>query len=746
MNKKKLSVVMAGAMLASSVAPVLAAETSELDTTQLGSLVETVEKKLTEERFDKNATANTGVNIKTATNNGLDDASTNIAGRSIYFVRIVKADGSLALDDMKAIYAATLKGEDLRGELQDAFQKLTADDVVEIWEVGSTKDDDGKIVSNVTATTIDKYSVADFNNTTKDAIYTELSKSSTNKLLKNDSKDSIVVGKNNITIHFATNVVLDNENFKKEYKVTDDGSKNYTLTLEVGNNKLDFGKYLATSKIAIDQNTNKSAVLASSTGLSDVHGFPQVAEDTKPNDIVGKLLESITIIGATGTNYKTEDIYDGLMLTTEGHDLLSLVKAADKKSGYRVAMNSLTGDEILKDTANVTLEKNKAGKYGFVISITDKKGNTTTYTISGEKAQTSRVATWFSQRLAKVDILAGDNRYETAVSVAREQLKMAPGLLGVTNTDTTIPSNIVLVNGKSLVDGLAAAPLAASLNAYDNASSKVAAPILLTEADGLPKATKSFLKELLADKKIGDVDTTIHLVGGTTVLSRELEKELRSYGFEIERYNGANREETSLEVAEKINNSKDAFVVGANGEADAMSIAAVAADKANSTTGTDVTPIIVAKKGGISYQALDELEGKDVTVVGGEASVSKEDYEAIEEATGKNGSVERVAGDNRQQTNAKILEKYYKVGKVQSVIVSKDGRGNNEELVDALTVANLAVQKKAPIVLAKSSLSAEQLNMVNLYGKSSDSLYQVGHGVDRDNVIKVLADRLGLTD
>ena len=39
MNKKKLSVVMAGAMLASSVSPVLAATESELDTSRLGSLV-----------------------------------------------------------------------------------------------------------------------------------------------------------------------------------------------------------------------------------------------------------------------------------------------------------------------------------------------------------------------------------------------------------------------------------------------------------------------------------------------------------------------------------------------------------------------------------------------------------------------------------------------------------------------------------------------------------------------------------
>ena len=734
MNKKKLSVVMAGAMLASSVSPVLAAETSELDSSQLGSLVEKVEAKLTSERFDADTTK-----VNVATDGAISDSSTEVGEHSLYFVKIKKADGSNTATIEENIYKATAKtATNLRSTLQDVFQKLSTGDVVEIWEVGSTKDDDGKIVSSVTAKSVPQYTTADFTEATKEAIVKALTVDSgsgaTNTNLINAS--DVVVGTNNISIKFKSDVKLTNENLAKEYKVTNDGT-NYTLTLEVGDNKLDFTKYLGKADALSASGT--AIGNTATTGAAVVFGFPQVTATPAPNDIDGKLVESITITG-TENSYKTEDLYDGLMLTTAGHDLLSLVKVADKKSGYTVAMNSLNGDKIVKGTNKVTLEKNKAGNYGFVISITDKKGNTTKYTVSGAKAQTERVAAWFSQRLAKVDILAGDNRYETAASVAREQLKMSKDLIG----DNAYVSNIVLVNGKSLVDGLAAAPLAASLKADGNKD--VAAPILLTEADELPKATKTFLKEILGDKKIGDVDTKIHLVGGTSVLSRELEKELRSYGFEIERYNGANREETSLEVAEKINNSKDAFVVGANGEADAMSIAAVAADKANSTTGTDVTPIIVAKKGGISYQALDELEGKDVTVVGGEASVSKEDYEAIEEATGKNGSVERVAGDNRQQTNAKILEKYYKAGTVDSVIVSKDGRGNNEELVDALTVANLAVQKKAPIVLAKSSLSAEQLNMVNLYGKSSDSLYQVGHGVDRDNVIKVLADRLGLTD
>ena len=119
-------------------------------------------------------------------------------------------------------------------------------------------------------------------------------------------------------------------------------------------------------------------------------------------------------------------------------------------------------------------------------------------------------------------------------------------------------------------------------------------------------------------------------MGGESVVSKSLERELKSLGFSVERYGGDNREETSLEVAEAINNqsNKGIFVVGAEGEADAMSIAGVALTKSTATK-NEVTPIVVAKKGGISEDALYELKGLDVTVIGGENAVSKDDETAL---------------------------------------------------------------------------------------------------------------------
>ena len=93
-----------------------------------------------------------------------------------------------------------------------------------------------------------------------------------------------------------------------------------------------------------------------------------------------------------------------------------------------------------------------------------------------------------------------------------------------------------------------------------------------------------------------------------------------------------------------------------------MSIAPVAA-------GAE-TPIIVAKNGGLSEDAIDELKGFNVTVIGGENAVSAADFKALK---AKANSIIRIAGANRQATNAAIINKYYTISNTSNVIVAKDG-------------------------------------------------------------------------
>ena len=158
-------------------------------------------------------------------------------------------------------------------------------------------------------------------------------------------------------------------------------------------------------------------------------------------------------------------------------------------------------------------------------------------------------------------------------------------------------------------------------------------------------------------------------------------------------------------------------------------------------------PVIVSKKGGLTYEGLKELKDKAVTVIGGENAVSAAEFEAIKEEA---SAVRRIAGANRQATNAAIIKEFYHNGSTinginnqESVIVAKDGRAKKTDLVDALTAANLAAQTNAPVVLATDKLSAEQLDALQLRGQKSDSLYQVGIGVER-SVVETIASKLGL--
>ena len=655
MNKKRLSVVMAGAMLASAVAPVMAAEVqkSEVSANELGLLIKKVRETLESKKFANDTVAD-------------QKANKEEAGLSVYYVKVNGVEyRDAALDSQE--------------KLQTIFGNLKTGATVEIWSKGFVEKE-GKYYANTEV-------VPTYANV-KELSNLSVTVSNVVKEAKFDDKTDKFV------ITFEENVGLK------------------PVELKVGSEKLDFDKFKNVTTGKIDEIANATA--------ENFGGF--VTVNPELDSVADEKVEEITITTG-GNDLAVEDLYDGLMLTTAGHDFLSEMKYYDK------ADNNADKDVTVGD---VSLIKG-TNKYRFTVEFNAVESlPAKEVTITGtDKANTERLAKWLEDRLAKVDILAGDNRYATAVKIAEEYADLDE-VYGKNDKE----GNIVLVNGNALVDGLAAAPLAESLNA--NESSKT--PILLTESDKLPRETKDYLFRVLKNIEIGNLkNVKITIVGGNSVVSKGLERELSSLGFEVERLGGDNREETSLEVADAIyaNNSASkgkAFLVGAHGEADAMSIAPVAAE--------NETPIIVGANNGVSEDAINELKGANVTVIGGENAVSKSDFESLKS---KANTVLRVAGKNRKDTNAAIINKYYEIDNTKNVIVSKDGQNNKTELVDALAAANMASEKKAPIVLATDKLSDTQINALELKAKDAKALYQVGHGVARD-VVKTIAQRLGLTN
>ena len=647
MNKKRLSVVMAGAMLASSVAPVLAAEVKsyEVSSNDLGLLTAKLREVMESKKFHTT------------------DKNKALAGKSIYKLTKGLNPVDVTLENVKT---------------------LNVGDTITLWDQGHRVDDKG----NYFSTTAEK-------------------------------TESVAKWSETDLINAANKIVADmkNDSDKRTYKVIKDAkfdsTKNildvelYTgkvLTFKVGDDRVNFIAPIDKDGYELE-NKDANAQL--------VVGFKKLVDEKGPGkDIDATKIAEIKIVEG-GNAYKVEDLYDGLMLTTKGHELLSIMKEA----GDKVWMYDDNTSSYVPSTGELKADH---GVYRFHIETIDAFNKKSVYKVTGtDENAAETLAKWLVNKDPKVDLLAGDNRYETAVTIAKD----------VANIKSVINNKeIVLVNGDSLVDGLAAAPLAANYGVHT--------PILLTESNKLPAATKEYLKELISQVPVGKLnEVNIKIVGGTSVVSKAVEKELKGYGFDVDRFGGANREETSLLVAEEIGEGKDTFVVGAEGEADAMSIAAYAASQRQ--------PIVVAKKGGISEEALETLEDVKVTVIGGESVVSASEYKEIK-AVAK--AVTRVSGSNRQATNAEIIARYYTnnfAGAAKNVVVAKDGQKNKSELIDALAATTLASKNNAPIVLATNKLSNAQINALELNASSANAVYQVGHGVARD-IVKTIATRLGV--
>lgn len=242
---------------------------------------------------------------------------------------------------------------------------------------------------------------------------------------------------------------------------------------------------------------------------------------------------------------------------------------------------------------------------------------------------------------ANKDKIVGANRYDTAAKIADR----------IGNYDTAI-----LVNSdKSLADGLSASSLAGKENA----------PILLVKQNSIPSETLSRLQKV---KKV-------YIIGGTSAISKNVEKQL--HGKAIQRIEGKNRIDTSEKVAALVGNYDEAFIVNGNkGEADAMSVAAVAA--------RDKAPILLTNGNSTNQQKKSEVS---YYVVGGEAVVSNS-------LVSKFGAV-RLSGNDRYKTNKVVVERFYNNS-------NKLYYAKGNPLVDALTVSLLAKDNGVVFVSEKS--------------------------------------------
>lgn len=180
-----------------------------------------------------------------------------------------------------------------------------------------------------------------------------------------------------------------------------------------------------------------------------------------------------------------------------------------------------------------------------------------------------------------VERVSGDNRYETAANIA--------ALLGGS------PDKAIVANAQNFPDALAIAPYAA----------RMGYPILLTEADDIPRETNNALMS---------IEDAI-VVGGEQAVNKDLDKLLGTSA----RYAGENRFGTAAEIATELNSSARVYVSTGMNFADALSGSVLAAKKNASML--LVKPDMLPEE---TEAAVNEMEAYDFRVLGGENAVGSD--------------------------------------------------------------------------------------------------------------------------
>ncbi|CZR81221.1 N-acetylmuramoyl-L-alanine amidase LytC precursor [Clostridioides difficile] len=622
MNKKNLSVIMAAAMISTSVASVFAAETTQVKK-------ETITKKEATELVSK---------VRDLMSQKYTGGSQ--VGQPIYEIKVGETLSKLKIitniDELEKLVNALGENKEL---------------IVTITDKGHITNSANEVVAEAT----EKYENSADLSAEANSI-TEKAKTETNGIYKvadvkasyDSAKDKLV-----ITLRDKTETVTSR-----------------TIYVGIGDEKVDLtanpvdstGTNLDPSAEGFRVNKIDKLGVAGAKNIDDV----QLAE--------------ITIKNSDLNTVSPQDLYDGYRLTVKGN---------------------MVANGTSKSISDISAKDSETGKYKFTIKYTDASGKATELTVESTNEKDLKDAKAALEGNSKVKLIAGDDRYATAVAIAKQ---------------TKYTDNIVIVNSNKLVDGLAATPLAQSKKA----------PILLASDNEIPKVTLDYIKDIIKKSP----SAKIYIVGGESAVSNTAKKQLESVTKNVERLAGDDRHTTSVAVAKAMGSFKDAFVVGAKGEADAMSIAAKAAELK--------APIIVNGWNDLSADAIKLMDGKEIGIVGGSNNVSSQIENQLADID-KDRKVQRVEGETRHDTNAKVIETYY--GKLDKLYIAKDGYGNNGMLVDALAAGPLAAGK-GPILLAKTDITDSQKNALSKKLNLGAEVTQIGNGVEL-TVIQKIAKILG---
>ena len=464
-----------------------------------------------------------------------------------------------------------------------------------------------------------------------------------------------------------------NKEIDKLSKLSNEEKTKYKNRVNSATTKAEVEKILKEAKEANDKEANKAEVYSVPARMLQAHS------DTA--SMGEKALDGNVIVRNKDNKYSYEVTFKGLeFMNMYGH-----------LWGLNIYDSSFTSSKSEARVLKKFMDKNLKGKqmefpkvYAFdknskedtinievyVDAMDAIKNNAQSYDdiVKGAGRQNARLVLDWS-KAKKVDDnqgndsnevvkrLAGDDRYETAIKISKDNFKSA---------DT-----VVLASGTNSADALAASSLATSKSA----------PILLTKRNEIGKNVFDEIKRLNANNVI--------VVGGKVSISEKVVSDLKNKNITVKRLAGDNRYETSYEIAKELlksNKAKEAIIVNGFKNVDALSVSSLA---------TKENLPILLNDGNRLSKDIKNIVGdsniKKMYIIGGRTSLPRRIEDNVKAL---DIEYERLAGEDRYETSSKIAKYAYENS--DKVILA-----SGENSIDALAAGVLTKMEKAPMLLVQ---------------------------------------------
>ncbi|WPC42795.1 cell wall-binding repeat-containing protein [Clostridium sp. JS66] len=200
------------------------------------------------------------------------------------------------------------------------------------------------------------------------------------------------------------------------------------------------------------------------------------------------------------------------------------------------------------------------------------------YILGGTGSVGQDVETTLKVEGFSIERLWGQDRFGTALAVGKK-------VEGLTGSKTAF-----LANAYNYPDALSSSTFAG----------KAGDPILLTDAGTLNEQSRQALKDWGI--------TNVYVLGGTGVISTNIENELKGMGISITRLGGVDRYETSQQIVKHFDGSLDKFTIVTGQDFHNALVASVYAEKIDH-------PLILADNA-YNQSVKSLINGKDLLIVG----------------------------------------------------------------------------------------------------------------------------------